>query len=646
MSLNTFDLSEEAVTSPEVRKTHRKPSNGPPDDEEPLKTPMNLFLEDIRKFPLLTATLEKKFAVLKDRAEPLFQEQAQLLEQAILTSLAGVDPSGGSITGALEKIKCLILRREVAMVSDHPYGREGAIPTPESDALADAAFRRMVRASRNKRTFHSTIIEAENLTDDVFTRNLFSVMQKHFALCQRIATSDIVAVAALATITRESFTLLRSALPDGHPCLVALAERDATFAAEVTADEECRTYIEPLISQGYLMGIDVMTPHDVLMRANLPLVVSLARRRVGKGLELSDLIEEGNFGLYRAVAGFKASKNVRFSTYATFWVKQSIDRGMLMKGHEIPLPIYVHTLVIKWRRATKRLLTTLGRPPSDEEVQMALKISVQQVTIVKSALTRLNAKCSQGGEEWEDPVVQVVDKREPPVTDGLLQVDESDLVTALLEKLDPREAMVIRLRFPQDGSESKTLKEIGEQLGLTRERVRQIEVGGLQNLKGAMQDDHTIDDEEWETLASSPLGSGPVRPRKFDLPVAHLRDEPAKDFVPQQRHDAGAASPPLAPKPSRSPDAKQHQDLTPEEKSAVEKNIKSLVEQYTLLAVVQRIRGKGEHTIGAVRIAIRRAMRGDGLSPKYVAAIAGIFGKDVVSDSEETEAPALHQERG
>lgn len=684
MSLDNFDPHEHEERE-EMQGTEFRPQRTSSDEPVPLKTPMQLFLEEINEFPLLTASLEKKLAELKDAAGPFFQQQAGILEQAILESLVTGHAGRQGIIEALERIKTMILRREDAMVGGR-QARGGAQSSAERDGSADAAFRRMVRASRNKRTFDPMLLEADTVTDDVFTRNLFAVMQKHVGLCQRIATSDIEEVAALASITRESFTLLRGALPADHSALQALAERDAAFEEEVAADEECRSYLTPLLQQRALASIGVTTPQDILMRANLRLVVSIARGYMGKGLELPDLIEEGNLGLYRAIDGFKTSKNVRFSTYASYWIKQSMKRALINQSHEVRLPAYVTELVSKWRQTSKRLHDQLGREPSEEEVQAELKLPTKKLRIVKRALEIAGAQFQREGDPdaaGEMSVAEMIEGHDPSAPDQMAQDDESDLVSALLDKLDPREAQVIRLRFPQDGSEPKTLLEIGELLGITRERVRQIESEALLALRNAASD--VPEEEETET---TPAGTGRRgRPPKSAMPVGALGALEAEALLDSEastgtngihhgngqfsdngslrdetdtqrdREDAPThrlteevdrvpspsfTSPPM---PRRSPDAEpKRQNLSPEEKSVVQQNVQALIDQHTLPEVIRRIREKGGYTDGAARQAIRSATKGSGISPKYVSDLEEVFGVNVVAGDESQPEPRKKEE--
>jgi RNA polymerase primary sigma factor len=259
--------------------------------------------------------------------------------------------------------------------------------------------------------------------------------------------------------------------------------REINETALLTADDEKE--LSNRISQGDAAA------RDRMVRANLRLVVNIARGYTGKGLPLQDLIEEGNLGLLRAVEGFDPNMNTRFSTYASYWIKQSIKRALVNSAKTIRIPAYMVELLTKWRRASAKLADELNRTPTPEDIARELGIPRKKLRIVKKAITLYNASPNPEPEDGGLTLGDIVpDERIRGPEDELINTDNLTHVSRLLDEMDPREATILKMRFGLDDCEPQTLKEIGESLGLTRERVRQIESEALKRLYKGLNGDN------------------------------------------------------------------------------------------------------------------------------------------------------------
>ena len=226
---------------------------------------------------------------------------------------------------------------------------------------------------------------------------------------------------------------------------------------------------------------------DRMVRSNLRLVVSIAKKFSGRAMTFSDLIEEGNLGLLRAVDTFDPEHGVRFSTYAAWWIKQSIKRALLMNAQPIHIPTYMVELINQWRYLAAELESELGRSPELEEMAKGMKITVKKAKAIKDIVDVVNAGFQGDSlEEGSGLDDAIPDEHCEMPEDALVSDEELKKAIRLLNEIEPREAEVLILRFGLNDQMPLTLKEIGKKLGLTRERIRQIQRSGLTKLHELM----------------------------------------------------------------------------------------------------------------------------------------------------------------
>ena len=247
----------------------------------------------------------------------------------------------------------------------------------------------------------------------------------------------------------------------------------------LTADEEIE--IAKKMLEG---GEEAEAAKKKLAEANLRLVVSIAKRYVGRGMLFLDLIQEGNLGLIKAVEKFDYTKGFKFSTYATWWIRQAITRAIADQARTIRIPVHMVETINKLIRVSRQLLQEKGREPQPEEIAEAMGISVEKVReIIKIAQEPVSLETPIGEEEDSHLGDFIQDDDAPPPAEAASFTLMKEQLMSVLDTLTPREKKVLSLRFGLEDGRQRTLEEVGQQFNVTRERIRHIEAKALRKLR-------------------------------------------------------------------------------------------------------------------------------------------------------------------
>ena len=414
------------------------------EDQEGIDDPVRMYLREIGKVSLLTAADEKRLARQMEEGKHLQRLEKHWQEQQ------GQPPTAvDTMVSLLEEMHRMAPVREAAAKA---LGLKGA---PLARLIADPTFRQAVDAEIDE-ALASRLEEALSVERGEAEHALVRL-----SIVTHILTPELVALAMMASGNEKAILTPRR----------DLAEKLAHY------EERFRSYFWKLKDEGH-------RAERRLTEANLRLVVSVAKKYIGRGMSLLDLIQEGNIGLIRAVEKFDYRKGYKFSTYATWWIRQAITRAIADQARTIRIPVHMVETINKLVRVSRRLVQEYGREPTSQEIGQGMEVTPEKVReIIKVSQEPVSLETPIGEEEDSHLGDFIEDHSTLAPADAASHQLLKEQVQEVLSSLTPREQKVLVLRFGLEDGRSRTLEEVGREFSVTRERIRQIEAKALRKLR-------------------------------------------------------------------------------------------------------------------------------------------------------------------